>query len=419
MKGNNIKVLYLTYHYAPQNTVASFRALKFTKYMPQNNITPYIFTSESGTIINPNLENDIPSIAIVLRKRSNLDTNKIYTLPVASTKNFKTRIKTILRDVFFSPDKYIWWYISSIPYLIRVINKEQIDVIIATGGPFSSNVCAYYLKKICHVPIVLDFRDPWKKNVIFKNQSFIRKLFNSYWEKKCIQNADGIISVTNSILLELKRYKTRARFMEITNGFDLDDFSKIEVKKNMDEFIFLYTGKFSININNYNPDTIIHSFIKFSKSIKRETVKMIFIGNTDDETKNFIDSFDSDCISYYPPMQKDEVLIWQAKADVLVQFYYPENHVDAISMKIFEYIAQGKPIISFNIKQGCLYELLDDYKLGETANSHDISEMTNLFKRAYNNEIKFNTTSNKELIKFDFQFLTKRLSKLLREITEK
>jgi len=417
MEKNKIKVLYLTYYYAPQNTVAAFRALKFTKYMPENSIIPYIFTSKNNIHSNSNLISDIPSEAVIFRKKSNLDSNKVYSLPITSTKSLKTKIKTILRDTFFSPDKYIWWFLSSIPQLIRIINKEKIDVILATGGPFSSNICAYLLKKICHTPIVLDFRDPWKENVVLKKQSSIRQFFNSYWEKKCVLNADGIISVTNEIVSYLKQYKTEAKFMEITNGFDLDDYAKIENTKDLEYFLFLYTGKFSINIENYNPETVIEAFDKFSQN-KKGLVKLIFIGITDDDTKNFIDSLETDCIKYYTQMKKDDVLKWQAKADILVQFYHPVNHTNAISMKVFEYIAQRKPIMSFNVKQGKLFELLEKYNLGETASSHDIDEMIGLFEKAYSNELRFGMTSLEELVHYSFINLTSRLAGLLRRIAK-
>lgn len=416
MVGKKLKVLYLAYYYAPQNTVAAFRVLKFTKYMPENNIIPYIFTSENGLLINTDLNNDIPPEATVIRKPSKLDSNKTYSLPLNSNKNIKVKIKTLLRDVFFSPDKYLWWFMTSLPNLIKLVRKENIDLILATGGPFSSHVCAYFLKKICKIPIVLDFRDPWKENVVCKKQGFIRQFFNSYWERKCVHNADAIISVTNVIVTELKKYKTNAEFLEITNGFDPDDFQAIEYKNEMEEFCFLYTGKFSVNIENYNPYTVIRAFLKFAENIECKNVKLIFIGNTDDKTRKFIDSFNSDCIEYYPPMKKADVIKWQAKANILIHFYYPITHIDAISMKVFEYIGQRKPIISFNVKQGCLYELLDKYKLGKTASSHDVNEMAELFRKAYCKKIAYNKTSLSELEEYNFNNLTKKLAKLLYNI---
>lgn len=417
MEREKLKILYLAYFFAPQNTVAAFRALKFTKYMPENEIIPYVFTSENCIHFNSNLINDIPSEAVIIRKSSKLDSNSIFSLKLNSKLTLKTMIKTFLRDVFFSPDKYIWWFITSLPQLIKLIKKEKIDVILATGSPFSSNICAFFLKKLCHIPMVLDFRDPWKENVVLKKQSSIRQFFNSYWEKKCVMYADGIISVTNEIVSYLKQYKTEAKFMEITNGFDLDDYSEIENKKELDCFLFLYTGKFSINIENYNPETVIEAFIKFSKN-KKGLVKLIFIGITDDETTNFIDSLETKCIKYFPPMNKDMILKWQAKADILVQFYHPINHTNAISMKVFEYIAQKKPVISFNVKQGKLFELLEKYDLGETASSHDVLEMTALFGKAYDNKIKFINNKLDSLEEYEFRYLTKKLANFLDNSTK-
>jgi len=418
MEKNKIKVLYLTYYYAPQNTVAAFRALKFTKYMPENSIIPYIFTSKNNIHSNSNLISDIPSEAVIFRKKSNLDSNKVYSLPITSTKSLKTKIKTILRDTFFSPDKYIWWFLSSIPQLIRIINKEKIDIILATGGPFSSNICAFLLKKFCHTPIVLDFRDPWKDNVVFTKQSFFRNFINSCWEKKCIQSADGVISVTSEIVSTLKKYHTTAIFETITNGFDPEDFININMNEQSKKFVFLYTGKYSINLENYNPQTVILSFIKFIESMNYLNVILVLIGKTDSETLNYIESFNSEHIQCYSVMNKNDVLLWQKKSNVLIHFHYPRVLTNAIAMKIFEYAAHGKPIISFNIKEGCLFELLEKYNLGETASSHDIDEMIGLFEKAYSNELRFGMTSLEELVHYSFINLTSRLAGLLRRIAK-
>jgi glycosyltransferase involved in cell wall biosynthesis len=154
---------------------------------------------------------------------------------------------------------------------------------------------------------------------------------------------------------------------------------------------------------------MIEAFAKFIHDNPVSHVKLILMGNTDDDTKSWIRSINSSDIIILPPASKEESLKIQSQADCLVHFYYPQIHFDTISIKIFEYAMQKKPIICFNTMEGELFNLLENYNLGETTPNDDVQKMSQLFKKAYNNRISYSGDPSLSLKFYNYEYLLLKL----------
>ncbi|MCL2064624.1 MAG: glycosyltransferase [Candidatus Cloacimonetes bacterium] len=384
-----IKLLCLLVHYAPQNLVATFRHLKFSKYLEKYGFQQFIFTANYKEHINLDLNNDIPKTATIFRKNINFPEINSFKDNKRKT-NLINKILFLLKDILFSPDKYIWWSLLYLPQMIKVIKKEKIDLVMVTGGPFSSFITGFFLKKFCSTKLIIDFRDPWKHNPITLKQSFVRKSIVAFWEKKCVNSADLIIAVHDCIINQIKLdYNPKAKSIKIPNGFDIDDFNYHHVNYNkMNKFVFLYTGTYLLNDNVYDPRNLVNAYIKFITKYNIIDSELVLIGLTDDLTMNYIESQNCNSIQCRKLMKKQDVLNYQNEANILVHFHYPNTLDDIIALKICEYALANKPIISFNVKSGDLFNFLKDNLLGETADTSNIDESVQLFHKAYLGQIK-------------------------------
>ena len=410
---NNKKLLYFVVNYAPYNIVTTFRNLKLSKYLAVHNFKQYIFTGDYTKNINLKLNKDIPENAQIYRK-------KIYFPEFDSLNAFNvkksifSKLRYILKDLFFSPDKYIWWVIFYLPKMISVIKKENIKIVMIGGCPYSSFVGGYILKKICKILLILDFHDPWKSMPINLRQSFIRRFSDSFWEKKCVKYADLIIVCTDDVAKELQNnYYPTGKIIKIANGFDYDDFKeKIDnfSPKTNKRFTFLYTGKYDLKFDDYNPEYLIKAYNDFTNKYNVTDCDLILVGLTDEKTKNFIKSFNNLSIKCYDLIPKDKVLELQSHADVLVHFYYPKTHTDTISLKICEYAICNKPIISFNVKEGALYNFIREKKIGETADTNNIDEMIDLFYKAYKKQIPICENPLEQLKDYNLEYISSLLA---------
>lgn len=412
------KILYLAVYYAPYNIVTTFRNLKISKYLDLYNFEQYIFTGYYTRNINKRLNDDIPKSAKIFRKKINFPEIEALSACNVNSKLF-SKLKFLIKDLLFSPDKFIWWILFYLPQMILTIKKEKIKIVMVGGWPYSSFVGALLLKKLCKIKLVLDFHDPWKNMPINLKQSFIRRFWDWFWEKLCVQNADLITVCTDNILNELYHsYKPKAKIIKVSNGFDYDDFRGILKKKEKktDRFTFLYTGKYYLKYDDYNPSSLVKAFDAFVKKYDIHNCDLIMIGLTDESTKQFIEKLNNPYIKCRDLMPKHEVLQLQNNSDVLIHFYYPKTHKDTISLKICEYALCKKPIISFNVEEGELYNFLKENELGETASSHNIDEMVSLFHKAYSLEIKICDDPVEKLQEYNYQSIIANLSKYLNDL---
>ncbi|MFZ4288415.1 hypothetical protein [Variovorax sp. HJSM1_2] len=105
----------------------------------------------------------------------------------------------------------------------QVCLKNPPSVIVASGPPFHNFVAAWVLAKFCGVPYILDYRDEWTECPF----DFVETgNTDTYFEKKCIENANAIIFTTQSHFLHQKKVfniPDNKRVALIPNGWEAED----------------------------------------------------------------------------------------------------------------------------------------------------------------------------------------------------
>jgi hypothetical protein len=406
-----MRILFLTFYLNPHNNVGAIRALKFIKYLEKMGHELFVFSSENAHIDckRVNVKKSI--------KRGGTTFYKGVSSKSVFIKLFN-RVRILIKDILFSPDKYIWWNIAFLPQMIKTIKKQKIDIAFATGSPFSTFISLYLLKTFCSVPIVLDFRDPWMNSITQEKQSFFRKIMIKFWEKNCVVSANGIVAVNDEIAYQLKEYKPNGVIVSISNGFDPDDFLNSEEILPKGNFTFLYTGKYSIHREDYNPTSVFNAFKIFKTQYPNDSI-LKFVGPTDRDTLEFAEKYREFGIFCEKAKPKNAIFSLQKQSDVFIQFQYPQSYQNAISMKIYEYAYLKKIILCFNIKKGILYDFLEKYGFGFTVSNHDLNEMSSLFYKAFFNKLEYSPKKDLlELEEYNYKNLTRRLDDLFKLIVK-
>jgi glycosyltransferase involved in cell wall biosynthesis len=307
---------------------------------------------------------------------------------------------------------------TSIPSLFRIIRNWNIRIIYASGDPFSSLVTAILLKKITKIPVILDFRDPWKDNINCTKQSLYRRKVCASLEAFCVRNSDAVLATTSKLLEALKQYSGNVIFRVIQNGFDDEDFVlQIKSCEKKEEFNFLYTGKYSIDSPDYNPVSLIKAFRLFREKKTIAKAKLVLIGRTDDKTINSLKSLENMGIYCHNIMPKDQLSKFLSNADCFIHFYYPNIYSDTISTKMFEYAYYLKPILSFSSNDGEIERFLTELQIGSCTSSHNEDKMANLLLKAYENQIVVNMKfAEKNIHKYHFRNRTSELADLIKTI---
>ena len=170
------KILIITYYWPPSGGAGVQRWLKYSRYLPDNQIQPIVVTVDpqkaSYPVIDNSLLYEVPS-SVKVHFTDTFEPFEMYRIvsrknqiPFAGFANegkltmFKKFVRFI-RGNFFIPDARIGWNKYAFAKCCALIEKENIDTILVTSPPQSSQLIGLRLKKKYKLKWIADVRDPW------------------------------------------------------------------------------------------------------------------------------------------------------------------------------------------------------------------------------------------------------------------
>jgi glycosyltransferase involved in cell wall biosynthesis len=417
------KILYIVYYFPPYQMTYTFRVSRIARFLPDNGILPVVLTAYDGkhhwheeTLqeIDPRIEIHRVNNPINYTKKNSINLYK-KTSKLTQAKN---KLIMSIKDLILSPDSYLLWSIKIIPCAIKLIKKHNIKHVSFCLGPYSPALTGYFLKKLTDIDYSLDFRDEWIKVAQIdqsthkrelKPETLFRKRLNKFWEKRCVNNASNVFSVTDTMTNNfLRTYPKQKNCFTIPNGFVKSDYKELNISQvpfRKDRITFYYVGSISINSDIYNPTKFLNGFVKFLKKTSI-TPELHIFGAVDEETKNFIDSYDiNDYIIFHGRVERSELLKQLNKADVFLHFYYPDLHPEALSIKIFEYAYLCKPILSFSNRVGEMADFFQATQSGLICWGNNEDEIAELFEKVltFPQQVLFTESRYRVLEKYNFE----------------
>ena len=246
--------------------------------------------------------------------------------------------------------------------------KEKIDVVFATGMPWTSLIVGYLLK-LCFkkTKLIVDFRDPWVDNP-YIDKGEIEKKVDRTMESMIIRKADLVVANTDMLANEMvKRYpEDSQKIIVLPNGFDALDFQNIpDMTLPDDKLIISHAGFLYLK---RDPVALLKA-IKISKNLDPDIaagIQFHHIGKV---------SLDYDLNSWCRQngieehvvlpgsIPHKECLGYLKKSDLLL-LIQPGTKTQVPS-KIYEYLYLKKPILAITEKQGALGRLIEQYDFGK------------------------------------------------------
>ena len=266
------KVLIISLAFPPITNVGVFRITKFCKYLPQAGWQPIVLTQKArefyeGTDWAP-LEEINKDIRII--RTSNIQpfywwdhrsakkdiknfasaakVNHTATPSFIGIKKSLKNIVQIFRKMITVPDERMAWIPQAFLPGLWHVRKEKVDVIFSSSPSPTNHILGYLLSLFTGLPHVVDFRDLWTLNEVYSKRSlpqFLKK-YDRFWEKIILKHSSHIIVVNRTLkrqLLEAYPKICMNKIDYIYNGFDEDDFEKINYSKAKNGyFTIVYAG---------------------------------------------------------------------------------------------------------------------------------------------------------------------------------
>lgn len=428
------KILMIAYRYPPQRGSGVLRILKFTKYLPKFGWKPYVISVKKNTKISTDF---IPQGVIthytrnllmfdtLFEKIARMFREKVNTIQYLS-KNRKYRknrfiIKVITSiktaKTFFVPDVLVGWIPLTLIKAIKIIKKEDIELIYATSPVPTSLIIGAWLKKITKKPFIVDLRDLWTKN---PNLAYVTR-WNKLLESFVLKNADKIIVVTPRLKEEfIDDYPfLKDNILVLTNGFDLDDIPCSERVSRSDRFTITYAGTFGDILT---PRLFLDAINKIiiTNKIPRDMLQVLFIGSESGEIEEFIKKYKlQDIIKQTPHIPNKEAINLIFKSQLLLLMEY----TDAFPNKVFEYLASGIPILAL-ISKGYLANLIEQNSdNSRILHSQNIDDVVDTIMGIYSDWTSKKSEKLTEKTKrfreeYNREYLTKRISEIFLDISK-
>lgn len=417
------------------------RIVKFCQYLPEFGWQPLILTVKAkrgikdfseplnvlenkGVKIYRSGSADPYRLAYLLRKLfSGRETSNLERS--GQLGGFKKSVVTFCRQWLFIPDELVLWVPFAVAKALKIIKKQKPQLILTTSYPSSTHLIGLILKRFKNIKWVADFRDGWLQNTVFyKPPTFVHQWLQAKLESQVAETADLIIGVTDAITNYFARLTgNKKKCQTITNGFDPDDFLKIEPRtfSPPDQMHLLYTGTL---FEPRRADSLLQGLklLLDEKPYLKNKIQLHFCSVLDDRTLRLIAELElNDIVKVEGFKPYAECLAYQKGADVLVLIISPdENAQIMMTQKVFEYLATGKPILGIMPDSPCK-SLLLKLKAGKLVPYEDVESIKTAIAEFYASWCKGKCTgvpmhAIKDYTRYN---LTKKLSDFFDQLVRK
>jgi glycosyltransferase involved in cell wall biosynthesis len=251
-----------------------------------------------------------------------------------------------LNRYFFHDGEAQRWGRYLLPRCEEILARENIEVVIATGGPFHANRWAAVLKKRTpHLRLIQDFRDPWADDVA-KSRSKPQLAKVRAWQEMAVETADSVVAVTEGLLELYLRDSHREKGYLIRNGYDPDSANvRIDPVSPETGFGFIYLGDI--------PPSRQEPLSRFLKAVRQVRPKIPDIcvtlvgGYRKMPARQFPDLVEEGVLELRPYVPQETAFEMVRRHRYALQLnarMYPY----AVSTKIYEYAMLKVPTVSLN-----------------------------------------------------------------------
>ncbi len=433
----------IAYTFPPIGGSGVQRVVKFAKYLPEFGWQPVILTvsnSPSHEVDHSMLEElpdhlpvyrspdfNLPhflrrtSRSLGLISKNDQPPTKAESNSSEPTAPAKSGLRVTLSrfaDIWLRiPDQFVYWLPGALWTGLRIV--KQCDIIYSTSDPFTDHLVACLLHKLSGKPWVADFRDPWTSYVVYQRwASRSRSQVDVFFEKHLLKIPDVVIvtcAATAESFQNTYPSLPKDKFIEITNGFDAEDFD-CPPPLGFDKFTIVYTGRFHGKKNTSSCFLRALGELRGQQSKLASEIQVIFAGMFDERNYGLLKKWDLEeivkPIGYVLHCESVELLL---KSHVLLLTLNDEPGVDlTYPGKLFEYLAARKTILAL-VPDGATADLIRDMEAGPIVPPDDIGAIKKAVLDLYNQYKQGNTLSRTydNLQGFERRTLTRRLAHCL------
>ena len=369
-----MKVLLVTMFFPPAGGGGVGRPLKLATHLPELGIETHVLAPDDPKWLYRDDELAVPPEAKVHRVRY---VGPRGRLPAEELHGLDGFDRLLRQAALFSrrllvPDEFVSWGLTAIPAARRIVQEEEIDVIVTTSPPASINLIGAAVKQTTGIPWVADLRDSVAANPdrnLDKLAVRIKEQTQTLVARLVARRADAVVTVSDAISEEMREFGA-VRVETIPNGCDFDDFEGLEYHPG-ETFRITHTGTF---FGHRDP----RPFLSALASTERDVVAR-FVGGLRSTDREFADELGlGERVEEISHVPRRSALALQRDSEALL-LLLPEaggRGRTVPSGKIFEYLAAERPILAAVPTDGVAAELVRRADAGVVVAPDDVAALT-------------------------------------------
>jgi hypothetical protein len=335
-------------------------------------------------------------------------------------------MKDFLLDWAFAfPDRQCGWYAPAVRQILKRGDKNVPDVILATGGPWTSFVVGCSLAKQLQRPLVLDYRDPWNCNPYysFSTQWLTKK--SRMIEAQVCRAAGHVIANTEELRdrLVAEYPELRDRCSWIPNGFDRDVFPSDQVIAGISDVASISGGyelcHFGTVYGKRTPHILLRAMWEMFRDgdLKPEAIRLRFVGGwdtTDRECEQYAVNLEQQGFLRREPAISHSQCLSEMKRSSVLLVLQPDSPLQ-VPGKMYEYVATGRPLLLIG-GEGATANLVNRHALG-ISSPNRLANIKGLLSELATGKQKLVPPDATRVNRFEYRSLTGELVKILNAVS--
>ncbi|MCP3928441.1 MAG: glycosyltransferase family 4 protein [Bacteroidetes bacterium] len=394
------KILFIAYTFPPIPYGGTYRALRLCRGFAEKDFECHVLTIKEYEDI-PNdygLLNKVPN-AIHTHRTTIIDPWRRYQ---AIKKEFSGKfwfkivnkfISLLLRPIAF-PDHMLLWTPFAVLKARRLIRQHNIENVLISSPPDSSQLIGWVLKKFLNIYWIADFRDPIYGNVAQVDMINPTRLIDRF-QKKMLIKYDQLIANTADVLIA--NTETHAQMLRenygcmnvhvIRNSYDPLDFSNTNNKK-YPLFTIAHVGSI---YGKRNPDLLFAAVKQLASEYAPETLRLqiVFLGLGGNSLYENVERYGiGEYVKIKTQIPHQEAIEFMYRSHLLLLVKATGKWSNGqIPGKFFEYIGSRNPVLCIGPVESEVAELIKTHELGYVV-ENNLDTMTSVLRNVYKRYIE-------------------------------
>lgn len=242
------------------------------------------------------------------------------------------------------PDDAVLWRNAAVRAALALHAEDPVDVVLASGPPYSAMLAGGDVAARTGVPLVLDLRDPWRDNAALHWPTTWHRRRSEKLEARAMARASALLAVSEPIAEEARSLGAR-NVTVLPNGFDPERVPAWTPDMNA-PLSFVFMGRFSRALT--DPEPFLAGFaLAVERSAAVAAASMVVAGPEYPWVDELIARYgltDRVTVRGYLPNATALALVSSADVGVIVLADVPGTKA-IYSSKLFDYLGIGIPVL--------------------------------------------------------------------------